>query len=325
MVGRQVEVHAAIVPDFAPRPSGIPRPPAERSLDRLPSATDLRSSATIAPNVARVRLILEMLARRGHTFSYGPHRSQRADLHLPAGAGPHPVMILVHGGSWRSRYGKAVMRGLAGDLLKRGWGVWNIEYRRVGGGGGWPATFEDVARAIDHLAELHDPRLDLERVSILGHSAGGHLALWAAGRERLPAGALGRIDGEPRVRLGQAIAQAGVCDLAGAFRLWHGGAVGALMGGGPDDVPERYDASDPMRLLPPGMPVLLVHGSADRTVSIEFSRRYERAARASGAEVELVEIAGEDGAHRAHIDPRGVAWAAIASRLQAERPIPLGS
>ncbi len=275
--------------------------------------------------MARVRLILEMLTRRGRAFRYGPHRSQRADLHLPAAAGPHPVMILIHGGSWRSRYGKAVMRGLAGDLLKRGWGVWNIEYRRVGDGGGWPRTFEDVARAVDHLAELREPRLDLERVSVLGHSAGGQLALWAAGRERLPAGAPGRIDGEPRVRLQHAIAQAGVCDLAGAFRLWHGGAVGVLMGGGPHELPERYDAGDPMRLLAPGMPVLLVHGSADQTVSIEFSRRYERAARAAGGEVELVEIAGEDGAHRAHIDPRGAAWAAVTSRLQTARPIPLRS
>jgi acetyl esterase/lipase len=270
-----------------------------------------------------VRLIFDML-RRAHTFGYGPDRSQRGDLHLPSTAGPHQVMILIHGGSWQSRYGRIVMRELAGDLLTRGWGIWNIEYRRVGNGGGWPATFLDVAAAIDRLAEL-DADLDLDRVSVLGHSAGGHLALWAAARDRLPDGAPGRIDGEPPVRLRSAIAQAGVCDLTSAYRWSRGGPAGALMGGGPDDLPERYDAADPMRLLPASIPVLLVHGTVDQTVSVEHSRKYESAARASGGEVELVEIAGEAGAHRAHIDPRGVAWAAVTSRLEAARAIPLGS
>ena len=270
-----------------------------------------------------MRLILEML-RRGRTFRYGPDRSQRADLHLPAAVGPHPVMILIHGGSWQSRYGRIVMRGLAGDLLARGWGVWNIEYRRLGNGGGWPATFLDVAAAIDHLAGL-DADLDLDRVSVLGHSAGGHLALWAASRERLPHGAPGRIDGQPPLRLRRAIAQAGVCDLTSAYRWSRGGPPGALMGGGPDEVPQRYDAADPMRLLPASAPVLLVHGSVDRTVSVKHSRNYERAARASGGEVELVEIEGEAGAHRAHIDPRGIAWAAVTTRLEAARHDPARS
>jgi acetyl esterase/lipase len=268
-----------------------------------------------------MRLIFDML-RRGHTFRYGADRSQRADLHLPSAAGPHPVMIMIHGGSWQSRYGRIVMRGLVGDLLTRGWGVWNIEYRRVGNGGGWPATFLDVAAAVDHLAQL-EADLDLDRVSVLGHSAGGHLALWAASRERLPSGAPGRIDGEPSVRLRRAIAQAGVCDLTSAYRWSRGGPAGALMGGGPDDFPQRYDAADPMRLLPASVPVLLVHGRADQTVSVKHSRNYERAARAAGDEVELVEIAGEAGAHRAHIDPRGSAWVAVTSRLEAARLIPL--
>lgn len=263
--------------------------------------------------MTRRRLILDLL-KHGRTVSYGSDRSQRADLHLPSGAGPHPVMIVLHGGSWQARYGRIVMRGLAGDLVRRGWAVWNVEYRRVGNGGGWPATFADVAAAVDRLPEL-DASLDLERVSVLGHSAGGHLALWAAARDRLPAGAPGAIDGEPRVRLRQAIAQAGVCDLAGAYRRWGGGAARALMGGGPDEVPERYDAGDPLRLLPARMPVLLVHGTLDETVSVKLSRAYERAARAGGGEVELVEIDGAGGSHRSHIDPRGPAWAAVTARL----------
>ncbi len=272
--------------------------------------------------MARTRLILDML-RRGRTFSYGPHRSQRADLHLPPGPGPYPLIVLIHGGSWRARYGRIVMRGLATDLVRRGWAVWNIEYRRVGGGGGgWPVTFADVAAAIDHLAELPTP-LALDAVTIIGHSAGGHLALWAAGRDKLPEGAPGFIAGAAAVAVTRVVTQAGVCDLAGAYARWRGGAVRALMGGSPEELPARYGAGDPMCLLPLSMPALLVHGQRDETVSIELARNYERAARAAGGEVELVEISGEAGRHRAHIDPRGPAWAAVTSRLHVPGRMPL--
>jgi len=266
--------------------------------------------------VSRRRLILDLLTR-GRTFSYGPDRSQRADLHLPPGSGPHPLMVVIHGGSWQARFGRIVMRGLAGDLVRRGWAVWNIEYRRVGNGGGWPQTFADVAAAIDYLPELDVP-LDLDQVSVLGHSAGGHLALWAASRTRLAPDAPGFVQGAPRVHLRRVISQAGVCDLAGAYRRWHGGAVLALMGGAPEAVPERYAAADPVTLAPAEVPALLVHGSSDETVSIELSRSYARAAREAGGEVELVEIAGSAGRHRAHIDPRGAAWAAVVERLDRE-------
>jgi acetyl esterase/lipase len=276
--------------------------------------------------VARAGLILTMLYERGRSYSYGPDRSQRAELHLPRGPGPHPVMVLIHGGSWRARYSLVVMRGLARDLTRRGWAAWNIEYRRVGDGGGWPATFEDVAAAIDHLAAVSHPALDLQRVSVLGHSAGGHLALWAASRENLPPGAPGELrDGEPVVALRHAISQAGVCDLAGSYARWNGGAARGLMGGSPQELPERYAAGDPMRLLPLDIPALLVHGVLDETVSIELSRSYAHAAQAAGDEVELVEIQGDAGRHRAHIDPRGAAWAAITSRLHAPGTVQVAS
>lgn len=264
--------------------------------------------------MALARIIRDVLSS-GRTHRYGPDRSQRAELHLPAGrpasgaGGTHPVMILIHGGSWRKRYGKIVMRALAGDLARRGWAVWNIEYRRVGNGGGWPATFADVAAAIDHLDGLDAP-LDLTRVSALGHSAGGHLALWAAGRAKLPAGAPGAIEGAPRIRLQRVISQAGVCDLAGAYRELDS-AVGALMGGAREQLPERYAAANPISNVPLEMPVLLVHGVLDETVSVRRSRDYAAAALAGGGEVELVEIEGEAGRHRAHIDPREAAWAVV--------------
>ncbi len=260
--------------------------------------------------MARTRLILDVLAPR-QRHRYGPHRSQRADLYLPRRPGPHPVMVVIHGGSWQVRYGKIVMRGLAGDLMRRGWAVWNIEYRRVGDGGGWPATFEDVAAAIDYLRTLDAP-IDLERVSILGHSAGGHLALWAAGRAKLPQGAPGT---PASIRVRRVISQAGVCDLADGYRRIPEGPVKSLMGGGPEELPERYAIADPMAHVPLSIPVLLVHGTADETVSVELSRQYESAERAAGGTVELVEIEGEAGRHRAHIDPRGEAWAAVTSRL----------
>ncbi|MDP2711345.1 MAG: alpha/beta hydrolase, partial [Solirubrobacteraceae bacterium] len=114
---------------------------------------------------------------------YGAHPRQVADLHLPAGPGPHPVVVVLHGGYWRPPYTRLIMRPLCLDLARRGWAAWNVEYRRLGrDGGGWPQTFDDVAAAIDHLDELRAGPVDLDRVTLLGHSAGGQLALWAGGR-----------------------------------------------------------------------------------------------------------------------------------------------
>jgi dipeptidyl aminopeptidase/acylaminoacyl peptidase len=121
------------------------------------------------------------------------------------------------------------------------------------------------------------------------------------------------------VALKRVIALAGVCDLAGAYRDWHGGAVRDFIGGSPERMPERYTVADPLRSVPLSLPVLLVHGVEDETVSVELSRSYERAAAAAGGEVELVEIEGEAGSHRAHVDPRGAAWAAVLRWL--EKPV----
>src|ERR1700722_18171081 len=195
------------------------------------------------------------------------------------------------------------MVGVSGDLRRRGYAVWNIEYRRIGRGqgGGWPATFTDVAAAIDRLASVAAP-LDLRRVAFLGHSAGGPLAPWAASRGRLPTGAPGAA---PRIEPVAAVSAAGVNDLAQTYRDAPGGAVGWLMGGGPDEVPERYAVADPIALVPLAIPVLLVHGTDDATVSVRRSRNYAQAARASGGAAELLEIAGEAGRHRSHIFAHG--------------------
>src|SRR5579862_3352292 len=166
--------------------------------------------------LARARAVLDVAAPH-RTHRYGAvHRCQVADLHLPRRAGPHPVLVLIHGGSWSVGYGRIVMRALAADAARRGYAAWNIEYRRIGRDqrGGWPATFEDVAAAIDHLARLQTP-LDLERVAVMGHSAGGQLALWAAGRSGLTTPDPGA---DPRVEPVAAVSAAGMNDLAGAWR-----------------------------------------------------------------------------------------------------------
>lgn len=195
-------------------------------------------------------------------FRYGPEPTGFGDLRLPEGAGPHPVVILIHGGFWRAQYGLDLMDKLGDDLAGRGIASWNIEYRRVGeAGGGWPGTLQDVARATERLRDLAPEHgLDLARVVTIGHSAGGHLALWVAARPRLPLGALG--DGDAAMLTGAgalpvigAISQAGVADLTEGWRQGLGrGAVAALLGGGPAEVPERYAAADPARALPLGIP-----------------------------------------------------------------------
>lgn len=235
----------------------------------------------------------------GSLHRYGDHRSQVAHLTLPAGPGPHPVVVLIHGGCWRARYDRHLMDDLAADLAERGRAAWNIEYRRVGlrAGGGWPATFDDVSAAIDHLAGLDAP-LDLERVAAVGHSAGGHLALWAAGRR------------DARVPLLAVVGQAALSDLeAAAAQGVCGGMVEQLLGGPPGRVPDRYREASPARRLPLAVPTLLVHGGRDDIVPAEMSRAF-----AAAAGCELAEL--PDDGHFEHIEPGSRAWATVVTWLE---------
>ena len=254
-----------------------------------------------------------MSSPRVHAYGPGPDRF--LELTLPAGDGAAPVVVVLHGGFWRARYGVELARPLAADLAARGWAAVAVEYRRVGAGGGWPTTLEDVAAALDALPQVADAaRLDLSDVTVVGHSAGGHLAVWAAGRGRLPAGAPGA---DPRVRVTAAVSQAGVLDLAAAVTADLGdGATVQFLGGRPDEVPDRYAAADPARLLPTGVPVLCVHGEQDTTVPLEQSRRYAAAATAAGDQVEVTVV---DGDHMAVIDVTGEAWRRTVDWLAARR------
>jgi acetyl esterase/lipase len=236
------------------------------------------------------------------THVYGSDPEQVADLLLPSTEGPHPVALLLHGGFWRARFDRSTMAALAVDLADRGWATWNVEYRRVGNGGGVPETLDDVRAAIAALTRLDEP-LQTGRVVIVGHSAGGQLGLCVAD--------------EPSVAA--VVSLAGVCDLESAFAEAIGeSAAEEFMGAGPRERPDAYRLADPMAWIPAGARVLLVHGDADQRVPVEQSRRYARAAADAGDDrCELLELAGVD--HFALIDPRSSTWATIAARLGTMR------
>jgi len=248
--------------------------------------------------------------RRRTPLSYGPHRAQVADIWRPThAAGKVPVVVLIHGGFWRQLYTKRLMRGLAQAIVAHGWIAYNLEYRRVGAGGagGWPLTFEDVAAGINALAGID--AVDMTRIVTCGHSAGGHLALWAASPRQTGAD-LSR----QAVRVRHAISLAGVVDLIEAARLGlGGGAVQALMGGGPDVVPERYAFGSPASLLPLGVPQTLIHGLNDSTVPPSLSRDYAALAVDRGDDARFVPLPGVG--HMDIIDPHGAVWDAIAACL----------
>lgn len=214
------------------------------------------------------------------THRYGDDPSQFGELW-----GSGPVAVLVHGGFWKAEYGLDLMDRLAADLASRGWAAWNIEYRRLGNGGGVPETLDDVGAAIDALAELDG--VDLSRVVTIGHSAGGHLAAWAATRD------------EPRVPVTAVVSQAGVLDLerARGLRLSNG-VVARFLGDQPTSV------ASPIERLPLGVPALLTHGALDDIVPVEISERF---ARVSGATL-LVE---PDEEHFGHLDPANPLWQAV--------------
>ena len=237
---------------------------------------------------------------------YGTDPAQFGELWLPDGAAAGTVVV-IHGGFWRARYDLSLGRPLAADLAARGYAAWNLEYRRALAGGGWPATFEDVAAGIDLLATLP---VDTSRVIAIGHSAGGHLAAWAAGRAKLPPGAPG---GEPVVAVTGVIAQAGVLALADCARERVGGnAALDLIGGGPGELPDEYRLADPIAAVPVPAPVVCLHSRADADVPYSYSERYVAAATAAGGRACLVELSGD---HFTLIHPASADWAAALAAL----------
>ncbi len=244
-----------------------------------------------------------------HRLPYGPNASQFGDMRIPDGDGPHPCIIVIHGGFWRNRYDLEHIGHLCRAFTLSGFATWNIEYRRLGEpGGGWPGTFHDIARAARHLFTIApDYRIDPAQVGVLGHSAGGQLALWLAGMRSVPTTSV--IWTAP-FSFRAAISLAGVLDLEQAWSLaLSDRAVGQLLEGTPRDHPERYAAASPGRLLPLGLPHLLVHGIDDDTVPVSISQCYYASALDCGDHATLLTLPNTG--HFALIDPWSRVWPRI--------------
>lgn len=258
--------------------------------------------------------ILDLPAPPGRHIPYGPAPSQFGELRLPSGPGSHPVVILLHGGYWRERYDLAYMRHAAQALTAAGFATWNVEYRRLGElGGGWSGTFLDVAAAADALRRLAPAHgLDLSRVVALGHSAGGQLALWLAGRSHISAGS--PLRSPDPLPLRGVVALAPVCDLARAWEMdLSDGAVASLLGGSPAEYPDRYAATSPLELLPLGVSQTLIHGAEDEDVPPELSERYTAAAKAPNDDVDLITLPATG--HFEPVDPRSPQWNTVLQTL----------
>jgi acetyl esterase/lipase len=236
-----------------------------------------------------------------YRLAYGTDPNQFGDLRLPRDKKQASVVMNIHGGYWRAKYDLTHAGHFCGVLTAKGCATWNVEYRRVGNaGGGWPGTFEDVANAYRFLAQVA-PRysLDLDKVVVMGHSAGAQLALSLAGHQ-------------PSVQ--RVISLAGVVDLQRAFDLHlSNDAVVEFLGGKPDEVPDHYQDADPMRLHVAEARQILIHGVADDVVPPEFSRDYVSRKKKAHEKVEFLEIARAD--HFALIDPRSSVWPQVEAKV----------
>ncbi|MFD2766349.1 alpha/beta hydrolase family protein [Micromonospora eburnea] len=242
------------------------------------------------------------------TVAYGDHPEQLADLRRPVGGGPaRRLVVVVHGGFWRAEYDRTHTGPMATALAALGHPVAQLEYRRTGQpDGGWPTTLTDVlagVAALPGLAAAALPGLVAPAPPILvGHSAGGHLALY--------------VGAHAPATVGGVLALAPVADLAEAYRLdLDEGAVAALLGGGPDEVPDRYAAADPSALVPIRARTVVMHGALDRQVPVAMSRSWVAAARAAGSPATLVEL--PECEHFGLIDPDSAAWPQVVGALRS--------
>jgi len=257
--------------------------------------------------------------RPDETVHYGPAPSQVAELFLPKAKGPHPVVVLLHGGCFLKAYeGFPQTSALAADLAGRGYAVWNVEYRKLGErGAGYPGTFQDVATAIDRLrteGPKHD--LDLRRVVAIGHSAGGHLALWAASRGKLPAGSALRVANP--LPIGAVISLAGIGDLKGQGKVFARSC-------GVDTIDRLIDRAhrqapfadtSPAELLPSAAKVVMVHGVFDTVMPPDTGRDYALMVRKAGGSAEVLTV--PDAGHFDLVIPTTPAWREIVAVLDRE-------
>lgn len=250
------------------------------------------------------------------TIPYGNSPFQFGQLRLPEVKGPYPVVVVIHGGCWLAEYDLQHISPLAAEITKLGYATWSLEYRRLGNpGGGWPGTFEDIADGLDLLQTLaakHD--LDLQRVVTLGHSAGGHLALWAAARRQLSANS--RLYRDDPVPILGVVSLAGAGDLARPeFQDVCGQAVQKLMGGSSIEVPDRYAQGSPLDMLPLGVTQILIQGGKDPIISLASGQDYLAMARKKGDACTLVVL--PDAGHYELVIPSSFAWPKAREAIQS--------
>jgi acetyl esterase/lipase len=232
---------------------------------------------------------------------YGDDPNQFGELRIPAGAGPHPVIAFIHGGFWRSRFDLTHANAHCEALTKSGLATWNIEYRRIGQpGGGWPGTALDALAGVKHLATLFRTyELDPKRVVVAGHSAGGHLALWAAAQDPF--------------EIQRVVSLAGVSDVRGAWDLHlSSGVAGEFIGGSPEKFPAEYFAASPIELLPIRARQVLIHGTEDTVVPFAMSESFVR----KSANARLIPLPGAG--HSEVIEPATPEWQIVRRALAGD-------
>jgi acetyl esterase/lipase len=231
---------------------------------------------------------------------YGTAPEQFGELRIPSAAGPFPVVVNIHGGFWRSQYDLAQANPLCATLTSKGFATWNLEYRRIGNrGGGWPGTFQDIRNGYRFISQIASKyKLDSTKLLVIGHSAGGQLALCLAGHE-------------PSLK--RVISLAGVVDLQQAWELHLGNhAVAEFLGGSPKEVTEHYREADPTQLAIKSTQ-WLIHGASDDVVPSNISRDYTQRKKSRAEDVHYLEIASAN--HTDLIDPHSAAWPKIETTI----------
>ena len=286
-------------------------------------AVGAAAGAMAAPMTLQDYLALSGPAPTRHV-AYGAAPSQFAELFQPAGDGPFPVAVIIHGGCWTKEFGGITqMRNMAGNLAGQGIAVWNVEYRRYDEeGGGYPGMYHDVATAMDSLRALAPQhQLDLSRIVLLGHSAGGHLAQWAGSRARLPRSSPLYVADPLPVPV--VISLGGLADLRNEQALIKSSCdrdMAQLAGAASAARPDIFSDTSPAEMLPAGVHTVLIHGEHDNIAPLRVGEDYARRARAAGDSAEVLVLPG--GSHYDEVAASSPSWPLILTQVRKALGIP---